>query len=184
MKTRLPILLAGSIGAMGVVAGGPVLAADDHLLPANPTAIDFIQALTPQQGKARGIKPHGAGQAVGEAAAQAPYADAPMITFQFGSAELTPGARQVLDQLALALQSEQLGHDRFLIEGHTDAVGSEGYNQRLSEQRARAARAYLATRQVSPARLEALGRGESELLEPTSGPSEVNRRVRVVNLGE
>ena len=107
-----------------------------------------------------------------------------MITFQFGSAELTPSARQVLDQLAIALQSEQLGHDRFLIEGHTDAVGSDAYNQRLSEQRARAAQAYLATRQVSAARLEALGKGESELLEQTSDPSEVNRRVRVVNLGE
>ena len=178
MKTRLSILLAGSIGAMGVVAGGPVLAADDHLLKANPTAIDFIQALTPPQGKARGIRPKTA------AAAEAPYADLPMITFQFGSAELTPGARQVLDQLAIALQSEQLGHDRFLIEGHTDAVGSDAYNQRLSEQRARAARAYLATKQVSAARLDALGKGKTELLEQTSGPSEVNRRVRVVNLGE
>ncbi len=175
MKMRSPILLAGSVGLIGVVAGGPALAADDHLLTANPTATDFIRLLAPE-GKTRGIRP--------KAAAQAPYADAPMITFQFGSAELTPSARQVLDQLALALQSEQLGHDRFLIEGHTDAVGSDAYNQRLSEQRARAARAYLATRQVSSARLEALGKGESELLEQTSGPSEVNRRVRVVNLGE
>ncbi len=175
MRTRLPILLAGSIGAMAVVAGGPLLAADDHLLGANPTAVDFIRALTPE-GKTRGIKPH--------ADAPAPYADAPMVTFAFGSAELTPQARQVLDQLAIALQSEQLDRDRFLIEGYTDAVGSEAYNQRLSEQRARAARAYLTAKQVSPARLEALGKGESELIEQTQGPSAVNRRVRVVNLGQ
>jgi outer membrane protein OmpA-like peptidoglycan-associated protein len=72
---------------------------------------------------------------------------------------------------------------RFLIEGHTDAVGSDAYNQQLSEQRAEAVRRYLAGRQIEPSRLESAGKGESELLEPTGEASELNRRVRVVNLG-
>jgi OmpA-OmpF porin, OOP family len=117
-------------------------------------------------------------------AAQKVYPDVPMITFEFGSAELTRDGRQVLDQLATALQSKQLSGSRFMIEGHTGAVGSDAYNQALSERRAHTALGYLVTRQVSAARLYAVGRGESELLDPTDGPSEMNRRVRVVNLGE
>lgn len=179
MKTRLPILFAGLAGAAGLMVGGPVLAADDHLLTANPTAQDFIRLLAPAPAaKTRGIKP------LAEVAAEPAYADVPVITFEFGSAELTPSARQVLDQLAAALQSPQLSGGRFLIEGHTDAVGSAAYNQALSERRAQAARDYLATRDGGAARLDAVGKGESELLDATDGPSEVNRRVRVVNLGE
>jgi outer membrane protein OmpA-like peptidoglycan-associated protein len=179
MKTGLSILLAGLAGAAGPMVGGPVLAADDHLLQAVPTAEDFIKVLTPTPiAKTRGIKP------LAEVAAETAYADVPMITFEFGSAELTTGARQVLDQLAAALQSQQLSSSRFLLEGYTDAVGSDAYNQALSERRARAARDYLATRQIGAARLDAVGKGESEPLEQTDGPSEINRRVRVVNLGE
>jgi outer membrane protein OmpA-like peptidoglycan-associated protein len=90
----------------------------------------------------------------------------------------------VLDQLAIALQSDQLANSRFVIEGHADAVGSADYNRALSEERARAAREYLASKQIGPVRLEAVGKGEDELLEDTDGPSEINRRVRVVNVGQ
>ena len=90
----------------------------------------------------------------------------------------------MLDQLAIALQSEQLASSRFVLEGHTDAVGSEDYNLALSEQRARAAQEYLTSKQVGAVRLEPVGKGEAELLEDTDGPSEINRRVRVVNAGD
>ena len=187
MKTHLLFLLAGLIGGSGLMVGGSPLAAQDYIMKANPTAEDFIRALTPEPlGKTRGIRLQGDAVAETRAATRAEPAavDLPMITFEYNSAELTPHARQVLDQLALALQSEQLGSSRFLIEGHTDAVGSASYNMALSEQRARAAREYLAAKQVGAVRLEAVGMGEDDLLEDTDGPSEINRRVRVVNLGQ
>jgi outer membrane protein OmpA-like peptidoglycan-associated protein len=70
-----------------------------------------------------------------------------------------------------------------MIEGHTDAVGDETYNQTLSEQRALAVRQYLAGKQVDAARLETVGKGETELLEAADGEAAVNRRVRIINLG-
>ena len=142
MRTRFHIALAALIGAAGPVALGSVPALADELLGANPTAEDFIRALTPEPVvKTRGIRLQGDAVAETREATRAEPAavDLPMITFEYNSAELTPHARQVLDQLALALQSEQLGSSRFLIEGHTDAVGSASYNMALSEQRARAA---------------------------------------------
>ena len=106
------------------------------------------------------------------------------IRFDFDSANLTGEAREVLDQLGPALKSPALQAFTFLVEGHTDSVGSEGYNLRLSDRRARAVSAYLSSRfGVEAARLKTVGRGESQpfdLADPTSG---VNRRVQVVNLG-
>lgn len=184
MRTRFHILLAALIGTSGPVIGATASALADEAIGANPTADDFIEALTPQR-KTRGIRLRD--DAVAEtqpsAASEPAYVDLPMITFEYNSAALTPAARQVLDQLAIALQSEQLGGSRFLLEGHTDAVGSASYNMELSEQRAQAVREYLAAKQVGVARLEAVGKGENDLLEATDGPSQANRRVRVVNLG-
>ena len=106
------------------------------------------------------------------------------VRFDFDSATLTPEAREVLNQLAAALQSPELGESSFLIEGHTDATGSDGYNQSLSERRANAVLGYLTQRHgVDAERLTAVGRGESELLDPQNGASGVNRRVEVGNMG-
>jgi outer membrane protein OmpA-like peptidoglycan-associated protein len=178
VKTGLPYL-AGLLGGVVLMLGGPALAADDHIMKADPTAQDFIEALSPP-GLTRGIKPREAEPA---AQAQPVYSDLPMITFEFDSADLKPEAREVLDQLAAALESDQLGSSRFMIEGHTDAVGDETYNQTLSEQRALAVRQYLAGKQVDAARLETVGKGETELLEAADGEAAVNRRVRIINLG-
>jgi outer membrane protein OmpA-like peptidoglycan-associated protein len=108
------------------------------------------------------------------------------IRFKFGSADLTPEAREVLDRIGEALQSDQLARFRFQIAGHTDAVGSDAYNQRLSEQRAAAVLDYLMQRygdRIDPSRLESVGYGEERLLDPANPNSAVNRRVQVINLG-
>ena len=106
------------------------------------------------------------------------------IQFDFDSATLTGGARQVLDQLGGALKSDALESFAFLVEGHTDSVGSEGYNLDLSERRARAVSTYL-TREfgVEAARLKTIGRGEAEPFDVSNPASGVNRRVQIVNLG-
>lgn len=176
MHKRLPVLFAGLLGGLGVVWAGAVQAADANVMTGEPSATEFIEALSPQP-KTRGIRPKDeTPQAGGEV-------NLPIVNFEFDSAQLTPSARRVLDQLAIALQSDELGGSRIRIEGHTDAVGDEGYNLSLSERRAQAVRDYLATRNVDPGRLTIVGRGENELLEPNDPDAPVNRRVRVINLG-
>lgn len=105
------------------------------------------------------------------------------VNFAFNSAQLSDDAKEVLTKLGGALKSRELQADHFLIAGHTDAVGSDGYNQKLSEERSRAVRVYLETIGVDGSRLSAVGRGRSQLADPAHPTSGVNRRVEVVNIG-
>lgn len=108
------------------------------------------------------------------------------VTFDTGSATLSPRATGVLDNLGQALGSSRLAGYRFRVEGHTDSVGDAAMNQDLSERRAAAVRDFLVQRHgVDPGRIEVLGLGEQQLLVPTAdGVDEPrNRRVQVVNLG-
>lgn len=104
------------------------------------------------------------------------------IQFQFNSDQLTNDGKDVLDQLAAALKSQQLAAAQAVIlEGHADAKGSPGYNQALSLKRAQSARGYLASRHGIPgAKLRAVGKGSSEPVDPGNPEDEVNRRVRVI----
>lgn len=101
------------------------------------------------------------------------------ILFDFNSAELRPEARQNLLNLAESLKKHD-GTEVLLI-GHTDSVGSDSYNQTLSERRAQAAANFLASAGVSPQRIRAVGRGESEPIADngTEAGRQENRRVEV-----
>lgn len=94
------------------------------------------------------------------------------VTFQPGSARLTPEGRQTLDAVASTLR----GQERLAVEiaGHTDGVGSEAYNMLLSQQRAETVRAYLVERGISDERMSAVGYGE---LEPVDGNDTEDGRV-------
>ena len=105
------------------------------------------------------------------------------VHFGFNSAALTPEAMAQLDQLGQVLQRAALRSYRFRISGHTDAVGSDAYNEWLSQQRASAVVSYLAGQyEVEPDRLDAIGLGERELVAPDDPRSWVNRRVEVRTL--
>ena len=102
------------------------------------------------------------------------------VFFAFDSAELTPQARAELRALGHALGSPELRPYRYLIAGHTDAVGDPAYNQRLSERRAAAVREYLITAfAIDPERLVVVGFGEERLKEPSNPRAGINRRVEV-----
>ncbi len=104
------------------------------------------------------------------------------IYFAFNSADILPQAKVKLNIIGQALTSEQLSNDRFILVGHTDAKGSDDYNQNLSEKRARSVRAYLLeTFAISPKRLTAFGRGESKLKFPEEPFAAANRRVQIIN---
>ncbi|MGI9507917.1 MAG: OmpA family protein [Geminicoccaceae bacterium] len=135
-----------------------------------PTERELISALK-LKGKTRGLQ-------------QTEDADPPSVdltvNFEFDSAELTEDAMVTLGTVAGALNSTELEDQNFLIEGHTDAVGSEDYNALLSERRAVAVSSYLISLQdVSSDRLNPVGKGEHELLEPEDPEAAQNRRVRV-----
>jgi len=99
-----------------------------------------------------------------------------MVTFDFNSARLDAEARR-----ALMLQANwirQFPEVRFRVYGHTDLVGSNGYNKSLGLRRARAVVAFFAQQGISRSRLEALSSfGETQPLVVTEGRERRNRRT-------
>ena len=108
------------------------------------------------------------------------------ILFAFNSAELTPEASSNLDALGRALTSTGLAPCCFRIEGHTDAVGGDEYNNELSLRRAHSVATYLSRKfGIDAARLLVSGFGKRQPIagNETEEGRQKNRRVQVVNLG-
>jgi outer membrane protein OmpA-like peptidoglycan-associated protein len=101
------------------------------------------------------------------------------LLYDFDSDVVRSDAAQNLRTLAASLG--KYPNTDLLIVGHTDATGTESYNQGLSERRAKAAANYLVGEGVSPGRLRSVGRGETEPIAPndTEGGQARNRRVEV-----
>ncbi|HEX2139687.1 MAG TPA: OmpA family protein [Woeseiaceae bacterium] len=102
------------------------------------------------------------------------------VLFETDEAELKPGASMAINRIADFLRDQP--ERRLLIEGHTDARGSEQYNERLSMQRAYAVAEALAERGIATNRLQPVGLGESYPVasnETTAGRQQ-NRRVEIV----
>jgi outer membrane protein OmpA-like peptidoglycan-associated protein len=167
-------LVGALAGALAAVPARAEPARD--LMGRVPSVAELVEALhAPSQPVVRGLVPGGE-------LPSRPAVDLE-VRFEFNSATLTPMARAVLDNLGTALTTD-LASDRFMIEGHTDAVGSDSYNLSLSERRARAVWGYLHdVYQVESARMTAVGKGEQELLLPDQPDAAPNRRVRVINQG-
>ncbi|MDZ7792061.1 MAG: OmpA family protein [Xanthomonadales bacterium] len=103
------------------------------------------------------------------------------IEFAFNSADLLPEGQRQVEILGRAFKGERLAPYRFRIVGHTDAVGSSEYNQRLSEQRAaRVREALIEEFGIAPDRLVAKGAGESEPIDGLPEDAREHRRVEIV----
>ncbi len=104
------------------------------------------------------------------------------VHFDFDRATLKPEAAAILDQAAALLAD----HERVMVEvaGHTDSVGSDSYNQGLSERRANTVRDYLMGKGISASRLTAAGYGEARPVatNDTKDGRHENRRVELVVL--
>jgi outer membrane protein OmpA-like peptidoglycan-associated protein len=106
------------------------------------------------------------------------------VQFQTNSAQLTPDAKQVLDNLARALSSATLAPYHFQIVGHTDAPGDAELNKVLSQRRAQTVVDYMVTKHdIARERLDAWGVGSDDPLVPTPRSEVRNRRVQIVNVG-
>jgi outer membrane protein OmpA-like peptidoglycan-associated protein len=107
----------------------------------------------------------------------------PGVTFAFNKSDLLPGAKEILDREVIP----ELKADTALqvvIEGHTDSVGSDEYNMKLSGQRAGAVWKYLVSKGIDSSRLQAKGLGESMPIasNDTEEGRAKNRRVEIKEL--
>ena len=102
------------------------------------------------------------------------------ITFAFDRADIQPQFNPVLDDIGRTLA--EFNQTTVQVVGHADSVGSDQYNQQLSERRARAVADALVQRGVSPQRIYVVGRGESQPIasNDTEEGRARNRRVEVV----
>lgn len=103
------------------------------------------------------------------------------VLFPSGGKSLSGPARQSLDRVAQAL-TEQSAESRIVIEGHTDARGSDEKNQQLSQDRAESVRDYLVQKGVEAQRVSAVGKGETSPIadNDTAEGRATNRRVEIV----
>ena len=145
------------------------------------TSQDLERALFPEEFRTRGV-PTGPQPSP-------PPSERPVVTlnvfFEFNSDKILPKYYDDLNKLGEVL-SRHPGY-RFQIEGHTDSVGSEPYNQSLSEKRARSVKQYLVQNfTVASEHLRVAGYGENKprTTNDTETGRSVNRRVEFVNLGK
>lgn len=101
------------------------------------------------------------------------------VLFDFDSAALRPASRTTLRELGENFR--QYPDNQLIIEGHTDSVGTEAYNQRLSEQRAANVADYLIDQGVSASNVVVYGFGEArpKASNDTAEGRQLNRRVEI-----
>jgi outer membrane protein OmpA-like peptidoglycan-associated protein len=106
------------------------------------------------------------------------------VLFDTGRAELNPGSARKLDQLAQFLNDHR--ERRVQIDGFTDSVGTDSYNQDLSQRRADAVKSSLISRGIDSSRIgsQGYGKGFPVATNVDSGGRQLNRRVEVVIGGE
>jgi OmpA-OmpF porin, OOP family len=185
-----PILALLGIGLVASALSSPLLAQGVVLKGAQVTESALIDALqidgpeAPDDVKTRGFRaatrtPDGKPSAPKPNAGKASL----LITFATNSAELSSDTMATLDVLARALQSDTLAGFTFKVEGHADPRGDAAENLLLSQQRAQSVADYLINRHaILPERLEALGKGSSELMNRTRIDAPENRRVTIVTV--
>lgn len=149
-------ILNAAIAGFFISVATPALA--DEAYTANSLADFFVKSA--DLGPARGICIGSAEEC--QQTSKKPASKDMLVNFELASADLTPEARKSLDVFVAALQDERLAVARFIIEGHTDASGSDAYNRSLSDRRADAVRGYIADRGVSADRLISRGVGEAQ----------------------
>jgi outer membrane protein OmpA-like peptidoglycan-associated protein len=106
------------------------------------------------------------------------------VLFDTGKAELNSGASRKLDQLAQFLSEHP--DRRVQIDGFTDSIGSDAFNQELSQRRADSVKSALLTRGISASRIGTEGYGKAYPVanNADSGGRQLNRRVEVVIGGD
>jgi outer membrane protein OmpA-like peptidoglycan-associated protein len=105
------------------------------------------------------------------------------IQFDYNSADIRTSSMPAVQELGKALSDASLKGSTFVVAGHTDAIGGEGYNQDLSERRADTIKRYLVDKfGIAGTDLVTVGYGKSKPKDPNAPMDPINRRVQVVNM--
>jgi len=105
------------------------------------------------------------------------------INFDYNSDRISAKSLPSVRALGRALANPDLKGSTFILAGHTDAAGSDPFNQELSERRADSIKRFLVEKASIPsADLVTVGFGKTKLKDPANPLAEVNRRVQVVNM--
>lgn len=167
----LALLLTNAAWAQGAHSGTPSVNAIIDQLKGDES--DGVAS-----GRTRSLELGAASQAASAARKPAAPASISMqIHFDFNSDRINAASAQAMNNLSQALSSNELQGRRFRIVGHTDGVGSAGYNLALSKRRAAAVQDYLIRHGVDNSRLTATGVGMNELLNKADPGAAENRRV-------
>jgi outer membrane protein OmpA-like peptidoglycan-associated protein len=196
----LSIVTLGAVLSMtaGLAFAGDTVSADKiirALKPTSPTRglsvgpqvdtakqakeISFIDTL--RNRKTRSLS-SGERQEMAEIAATKPKIDLE-IRFEYNSAEISKSSEAAVDELGKALSDPSLKGSTFMVAGHTDGVGGEGYNQELSERRADTIKKVLTEEfGITGSDLVTVGYGKSRPKDMNAPMDPSNRRVQVVNM--
>jgi outer membrane protein OmpA-like peptidoglycan-associated protein len=105
------------------------------------------------------------------------------IQFDYNSADISKTSVTAVQELGKALSNPSLKGSTFVVAGYTDAIGSEPFNQDLSERRADTIKRYLVEKySLAGSDLVTVGYGKTRLKNPDAPTDPVNRRVQVVNM--
>ena len=104
------------------------------------------------------------------------------INFAFNKSDITPEAKLILDKIAESFTAPVNASRTITVTGNTDAIGSERYNERLGQDRADQAKAYLVSKGVAESRITARTAGEGDPIAPntTDNGRATNRRVLIM----
>ena len=141
--------------------------------------ISFVQTLRNRKTRSLSM---GEREEIAEIASTRPNIDLD-IQFDYNSADISTTSLPSVQALGKALSDANLRGSSFVVAGHTDAVGSEAYNQDLSERRADTIKRYLTQKYgINGTDLVTVGYGKSKPKDPNTPMDPVNRRVEVVNM--
>jgi outer membrane protein OmpA-like peptidoglycan-associated protein len=174
------ILVAGFLGflAIGPAAAGEIISSQQILdaLTAPPKPMSLVDRLRLTRSMT-----YDRDYALADAQSM-PHIDLE-VYFDFDSSEITPEAEGQLRELGKALADAKLKGATIAINGHTDAVGGDAFNKRLSERRAASIKTYLIDSfGLVASNLRTVGYGKSRLKNTSDPFAAENRRVEVVNM--
>lgn len=176
--------LAGALAALALAFPAAAQTPEKVLSDKDITEAALIEALTPAQQPilTRSIRVERNNDEPRPMSSK-PASASLLITFETNSAALTSRARQSLNVVGEALRSKQLADFRFAIQGHADPRGNPEANLKLSQLRAESVRDYLVrNKHIDGPRLDAIGKGDTELMNKANPIAPENRRVTIVNL--
>lgn len=146
---------------------------------ASAREISFVRTLRNRVTRSLSL---GEREQIAEIAATKPKIDLE-IQFDYNSAAISRNSTLAVQELGKALSNPNLRGSTFVVAGHTDGVGSDSFNQDLSERRADTIKRYLIEKYgIAGSDLVTVGYGKTKLKDTENPNDPINRRVQVVNM--